>query len=144
MPAFDMGKGNKVTGIVKQGDFYIVQGTNNENQARSIQVHADGSMKNHLGGVKPQGNVDQQMRANIKAIFEHFKIPLPTPVQQKASGVSSEAPKKDSGVEAKSSSLFDDLVKAIVSFINTIKQALGLANEKKLDSDHDNKQGPKP
>ncbi|HAT6395273.1 TPA: hypothetical protein JAK00_002796, partial [Legionella pneumophila] len=92
MDPFDMGEGNKVTSVEKRGEIYIVNGHNNKNEPRSIQIHPDGSIKNYLGDSKLVGYVEKQMKANLEAILKHFEITLPK--QQREIGVSVETPTK--------------------------------------------------
>ncbi|HAT2085736.1 hypothetical protein SC867_12575 [Legionella pneumophila serogroup 2] len=92
MDPFDMGEGNKVTSVEKRGEIYIVNGHNNKNQPRSIQIHPDGSIRNYLGNSELVGYVEKQMKANLEAILKHFEITLPK--QQREIGVSVETPTK--------------------------------------------------
>ncbi|CZH27783.1 Uncharacterised protein [Legionella pneumophila] len=92
MDPFDMGEGNKVTSVEKRGEIYIVNGHNNKNEPRSIQIHPDGSIRNYLGNSELVGYVEKQMKANLEAILKHFEITLPK--QQREIGVSVETPTK--------------------------------------------------
>ncbi|MFO9181742.1 hypothetical protein SC996_00460 [Legionella pneumophila serogroup 1] len=92
MDPFDMGEGNKVTSVEKRGEIYIVNGHNNKNEPRSIQIHPDGTIKNYLGNSELVGYVEKQMKANLEAILKHFEITLPK--QQREIGVSVETPTK--------------------------------------------------
>ncbi|CZG67732.1 TPA: hypothetical protein JBJ33_10915 [Legionella pneumophila] len=94
MDPFDMGEGNRVTSVEKRGEIYIVNGHNNKNEPRSIQIHPDGSIKNYLGDSNLVGYVEKQMKANLDAILKHFEITLPSPKQQREIGVSAETPTK--------------------------------------------------
>ncbi|HAT1923340.1 TPA: hypothetical protein JAZ42_09825 [Legionella pneumophila] len=94
MDPFDMGEGNRVTSVEKRGEIYIVNGHNNKNEPRSIQIHPDGSIKNYLGDSNLVGYVEKQMKANLDAILKHFEITLPSPKQQREIGVSTETPTK--------------------------------------------------
>ncbi|MFO9495377.1 hypothetical protein SDB35_14925, partial [Legionella pneumophila serogroup 1] len=87
-----MGEGNKVTSVEKRGEIYIVNGHNNKNEPRSIQIHPDGTIKNYLGNSELVGYVEKQMKANLEAILKHFEITLPK--QQREIGVSVETPTK--------------------------------------------------
>jgi hypothetical protein len=115
-----MGEGNRVMGIEKRGDIYIVHALNNKNQERSIQVHPDGSIKNFKGGSKLEGYVDRRMQANIDAIFKHFETPLPKP------GLSS------------AEKLMGDLSKSITSFGTQIHNAHATAKQNTLDAEKEN------
>lgn len=78
MKSFQLGNGHLVDGIEIKGAYYIVHGQNNAGAHRSIQVHADGSLKNFQGGDIITGYVDGQMKSQLADIFKHFDIPLPT------------------------------------------------------------------
>lgn len=79
--------------------------------------------------------------------YQEAKSQTTTPISV-TKGQTSDAPSdksvgKEPISEEKSTSLLEYLINAINSFIATIQEALGFASEKKIDSDHDNRQGPK-
>ncbi|MCH9716704.1 MAG: hypothetical protein K0U52_06420 [Gammaproteobacteria bacterium] len=74
---YDLGQGNLVTEIRFNQDGYIVLGLNANQEMRSICVHGNGTIVGYDG--KPlSGFVASQIKAQIKQIFEHFEMPLPT------------------------------------------------------------------
>jgi hypothetical protein len=79
---YNLKDGAKVTGIIENTDpkgGFIIEAKNSKGQLRSIQVHANGDIKNYRGGDKIDSAIDSQMKAEIANIFQHFGKTLPTP-----------------------------------------------------------------